>query len=571
MKVKVWDLEEDLSLSNFDEDITFNDKSNRSHGSIGSSSNDTSSPNTTQGQDNLDHSYHGAGHLTPSEPTMSISRSNSTHHNFTYSAALRPTDTAMKRSSVFQNSLTRNAKNATSKLATSKLIHELSVSAQVEKLKWRPPKRPLISADRSRHLISNNNQPDHHVAMLAVATTVTGATSGGCGKVYLWSCHRPFMPLSIVDGHEEKSVADFIWLDTPDVKEIPPRRIPTSSLSKIILSQQASSGVTNEVGGRSLIGTWQHVLTVGKDGKCLIQSFCRGQKPIAKVPPSAFAIAELSPFQKGFGSLQLIATHQNVPSGARNEYEVCGFRRDNMSAQAPGIFKEEAVPARGDNDNKNAFQWDPNLGGLKDQSVNLNLTFSTTDSGDLDSISTKAKSDEVVIAPEVVHLSRFADSYKLRKDSISRTKAAICRHNSNVARKLNCIALSQMWNMLASILEGSGSEDLADANFKKGFPRNALLFALLPTLKNILIERADAGDVQTCVVICEVMEVIPKKGPSAADVSLAVPGLNLMLVRQWYLSYIDLLQQMCLFSHATNLIRLSHDPEINKLNQQSTT
>ena len=558
MKVKVWDLEEDLSLSNFDEDITFNDRSNRSHGSIGSSS--------TQGQDHLDHSYHGSGHLTPpSEPTMSTSRSN---HNFTYSASLRPTDNAMKRSqSLFQNSLTRNAKNA-----TSKLIHELSVSAQVEKLKWRPPKRPIISADRSRHLLSNNNQPDHHVAMLAVATTVTGATSGGCGKVYLWSCHRPFMPLSIVDGHEEKSVADFIWLDTPDVKETGiPRRTTASSLSKIILSQQNSSGITNEVGGRSLTGTWQHVLTVGKDGKCLIQSFCRGEKPISKVPPSAFAIAELSPFQKGFGSLQLIATHQNVPSGASNEYEVCGFRRDNMSAQAPGIFKEEAAPARGGNDNKNAFQWDPNLGGLKDQSVNLNLAFSTTDSGDLDSIGAKAKSDEVAIAPEVVHLSRFADSYKFRKDSISRTKAAICRHNSNVARKLNCMALSQMWNMLASILEGSGSEDLADANFKKGFPRNALLFALLPTLKNLLIERADAGDVQTCVVICEVMEVIPKKSPSATDVSLAVPGLNLMLVRQWYLSYIDLLQQMCLFSHATNLIRLCHDPEINKLNQQSTT
>lgn len=570
MKVKVWDLEDELSLSKFDDNlghIHFNQRSNRSQdsGSGCSSSNETQSPKSPHGQECLDHSYHGQNFSSfQGELSLTSSRSN---HNFTVVGPHRSNDSTMKK----VQSLARNGKNS-----PSKLVHELSVSAQVEKLKWRPPKRPIVSADRSRYLLSNNTNPDHHEAMLAVATTVTGATSGGCGKVYLWSCQRPFMPLSIVDGHEEKSVSDFIWLDTPQVKKREsPRRVishmaSSSSLSlsrrKKNLAQQSSSVVSNE-GRVSLTGTWQHVLTVGRDGKCLVQSFCQGEKSISKVPPSAFAIAELSPFQKGFGSLQLIATHQNVPSGASNEYEVCGFRRDNMSAEAPGIFKEAAVHK---DNNKNAFQWDPNLGGLKDQSDNLDLTFSTTDSGDLNNIGNKAKSDTVIIAPEVVHLSRFADSYKLRKDSISKTKAAMSRYNSNVARQLNCMALAQMWSMLASLLEGSGSEDLADANPQQGFPRNALSFALLPTLKKLLIERADAGDVQTCVVICEVMEVIPKKSPSA-NVTLAIPGLNLMLVRQWYLSYIDLLQQMCLFSHATNLIRLCHDPEINKLNQQSTT
>ena len=36
-------------------------------------------------------------------------------------------------------------------------------------------------------------------------------------------------------------------------------------------------------------------------------------------------------------------------------------------------------------------------------------------------------------------------------------------------------------------------------------------------------------------------------------------------------SYIELLQQMCLFSHATDLIGRCRDPEISKLNQKSTT
>jgi hypothetical protein len=128
-----------------------------------------------------------------------------------------------------------------------------------------------------------------------------------------------------------------------------------------------------------------------------------------------------------------------------------------------------------------------------------------------------------------------------------------------------------MWRILASLVEGSGSDELANANLKKNSSLNALSFALLPTVKALLIERADAGDVQSCVVICEVMEVIPKNQTMENSSYLAIPGLDRILVRQWYLSYIELLQQMRLFPHATNLISKCRDPEIAKLNQQSTT
>lgn len=36
-----------------------------------------------------------------------------------------------------------------------------------------------------------------------------------------------------------------------------------------------------------------------------------GEKPILQVPKSAFALASLSPFQPGFGSLQIMSVHQN--------------------------------------------------------------------------------------------------------------------------------------------------------------------------------------------------------------------------------------------------------------------
>lgn len=567
MKVKVWDLEEDLSLTNIDASLAnlpINERSHRSHESTGSSSNDASSPKSTGGMGGLDTSYHGKTSSSYGDSSL-LSRS---AHGLIMSNSMHSSEitTTMKRI------ISPNPSTFTTRLAknVSKHLHELQLPAQVEKVHWRPPKRPINASDRSHFLKSPDSvAADHHEAMIAVATTVTGATSGGSGKVYLWSCHRPFMPLSIVDGHRIKSVADFIWLDTPDVEE------GGGGISRGAMSSRRNSSFfsyiqdTDNTTG-SLSGTWQHVLTVGKDGKCLVQSFCRGEKPISTVPPSAFAIAELSPFQKGYGSLQLIMAHQNVPSGRKNEFELCGFRRDKTSAKAPGIFKE--VPVSDYDDNVRKFVWDPSLGGLEKQSNNLDLTFSTTDSGDLKDILKVPDKNKVTIAPEVIHLSRFADAYKLRRDSRTRTKAAVCRHNSNVAKKLNCMALSQMWSMLSFLLEGCRSDDLSDLNNNQGIPRNALSFALLPTLKSLLIERADAGDIQTCVVLCEVMEVInPSSSTTNSALSLTIPGLDTSLVRQWYLSYIELLQQMCLFSHATNLIRLCRDPEIAKLNQQSTT
>jgi hypothetical protein len=51
----------------------------------------------------------------------------------------------------------------------------------------------------------------------------------------------------------------------------------------------------------------------------------------------------------------------------------------------------------------------------------------------------------------------------------------------------------------------------------------------------------------------------------------ALPDVGIDIIREWYLSYIDLLQQMCLFTQAASLIRNCNDPIIGALNQQSTT
>jgi hypothetical protein len=88
-------------------------------------------------------------------------------------------------------------------------------------------------------------------------------------------------------------------------------------------------------------------------------------------------------------------------------------------------------------------------------------------------------------------------------------------------------------------------------------------------MRALLEERGDAGDVQTCVALCELLQVLDNADTESQETR--VPGLELNLVREWYLSYIDLLQQMCLFSHASFLIRNCNDRVVGALNQQSTT
>lgn len=177
------------------------------------------------------------------------------------------------------------------------------------------------------------------------------------------------------------------------------------------------------------------------------------------------------------------------------------------------------------------------------------------------------QSSTICVAPEVVHLSRFAESYQLYPDERCPTRVGLCLLNADVAERLQCGPLSRMWRMLASSLRGSELDKLPRNDSP---PRNAMQFALLPTLRSLLEERANAGDAQTCVAVCEVLQVI-ELGSNARTKTTRVPGLELGLVRERYLSFIDILHQMCLFSHASFLIGHCNDASIGELNQQSTT
>eukprot|EP00536_Pseudo-nitzschia_multiseries_P002425 jgi/Psemu1/251619/estExt_Genewise1Plus.C_320062 len=458
----------------------------------------------------------------------------------------------------------------------------LSISASVTQVRWRPPSNDFIPSS-SRDDPNNNKQEimvDRHDSMLAVATARL-TSAGGSGTLSLWSFHRPFMSLSVVEGHEESAIADFVWVRTPQTvlhttsgnskskKQQLPASDTTLSSSHRLRSKSIDSPESNHyfedeaAGGEfySVSYIWQNVLSVGRDGQCIMQSFARGERRIRHVPSSCFAMANLSPFQQGYGSLQCFSVHQDVPNRDEDDFMLTGLRQDEHTARAPGVFHEEDLRSLVPEKSKHVRGLGQRLPSLVPE-----LRFSVTDQGNLDPNGLPIVNDEsaLCIAPEVLHLSRFARLYKMYPDLECPTRVELCLYNSRVAEQLKCGPLARMWKTVSTLLHASGLEEIPSHNATT--PTNAFQFVIFPTVKSLLLERAEAGDVQTNVVLCEVLQVIDPAGNQTR-----IPGLGIQLVREWYLSYIDLLHRMCLFSAAAFLIKHCRDPAIGALSQQSTT
>ena len=493
--------------------------------------------------------------------------------------------------------------------STSRPIYVLTVAASVTRVQWRPPcgdshGGPELGDDR-------------HDAHLAVSTAPLGwmsASGGAAGSVGLWSCHRPYMALSVVEGHTEGSVIDFVWLETPTPgthksssttaktnmtnasNTVPPAissgmrnhlhhhstsSVPATTSTEITNFRSLSSRNHVEDGGgldnseHSRVGLessvqggdiWQHVLSVGKDGRCLVQSLMRGKRPLARVPPSVFAMANLSPFQRGYGSLQLFTINQPIPSGPQHDYFLTGLRRDAVTAEAPGMFREtpseDELAAANERSTGSSNWWAGRRLPPKDPA----LSFHVLDQGDLDdnNLPQINQPSAVMVAPEVVHMSRFAASYLLRPTPDYPSRASLCHHNSQVADQLHCEQVAHMWETLAAMLEGSGVDGLEEDG-TTGMRNNVMQFLIFPTVQTMMEELAEQGDVQTCVAICEVLEILN------ADGTTKIQELDINLVREWYLSYIDMLRDMCLFSYATEIIQRCADPYIADSNKTSTT
>ena len=500
---------------------------------------------------------------------------------------------------------------STSSICRQPPEHVLAVAAPVKRVRWRPPaskahllqvqpstmmtavaattggqRSPAQSPSRinkaTMHHLPNNNMnnsnnddgggdhhddndhddkgtSDRHESMLAVATVpIKGESGGGSGFVALWSYDFPYMPLSILEGHKEGAVTDMAFLDAAQVAAT---QKGVSETGKGARPPSKSKPPTPKPGGGGGGGgvdpnkqeeeecIWQHILSVGKDGQCLIQSLARGDRPITHVPPSCFAMANLSPFQRGYGSLQIFSICQEVNRGSDS-----WLRMDHVTASAPGIFRVDNLTSQ-----RRIQRGNHNLVPRKKKGPIM--TFHSLDQGNLDHAGKPAtvgtNSDSAVIAPEVVHLSRFAEQYEFYPTVALPTRIDICLHNMQVAESLQNQTVAQIWQTVSGELERAAIDSLAVDVMEP-------IHDIKPVILGLLEGRANDGDVQSCVALCEVLEIVN------SDRSTQIPGLEIQLVREWYLSYIDLLRHMRLFSHACDVIRNCNDAFVSGQNKHST-
>jgi WD repeat-containing protein 24 len=210
---------------------------------------------------------------------------------------------------ISSNSSTGNMTGSRHRNMLKNILHVLSISASVTRIRWRP-----VSNDKC---LAKDGE-DRHDAMIAVATSqIKGASAGGSGLLSLWSYHRPYMPLSVVEGHKEGAVVDFDWLDTPQnatslgavnvstahasifSAESTTSRLPGVSSREVDSILYDGNGQTEEIEGSFRI--WQHVISVGRDGCCLVQSLVRGKRHFS----SQFPLIS-TPFTDNFGLYRVI-------------------------------------------------------------------------------------------------------------------------------------------------------------------------------------------------------------------------------------------------------------------------
>ena len=81
---------------------------------------------------------------------------------------------------------------------------------------------------------------------------------------------------------------------------------------------------------------------------------------------------------------------------------------------------------------------------------------------------------------------------------------------------------------------------------------------------DLLNERSEAGDVQTCVCVCEVIA-------NALGTEFLDGICSTDLRREWYWWYIQVLHRLQLWLPANELIQGSTDPAIQEMNKKSTS
>jgi len=414
-------------------------------------------------------------------------------------------------------------------------------------------------------------------------------TSSADRDVSLWDLNEPNVPICILRGHED-AVTDFVWLDTPLV---PVLTSPTKT-SKSIKQDEPS-----------FYNVYQHILSVSKDCRVLVQDLRGGFFPRQHMASSVTAISSKGhvAFQRGhisrsdsWGLLPNSETKSSLEYFNHHAFNdsislvTSSYKSSSVTESRSPIITTDAIIDILQNDfdfdeiSKHftmASQYVQDTSITNDSKVDEqdfiddtgNVYVGLADISDLNQ-SRKIRSERGAEAgafdPAMVCL--LAKSYSLgdTPSDTSSTSATTskknpvllaCEQNLNVATASGLRDKAAIWATVLTLLPNEitslqQSADSNDLNFD-GVPFT------IDLLGSILKELLENGDCQHFVVLCELLQ-----RTGLLQLSLKSADISDIRRQEGYISYLDILAKLQLFCAANSIIKASDSENISRLSMQ---
>eukprot|EP00612_Vaucheria_litorea_P006981 CAMPEP_0171471438 /NCGR_PEP_ID=MMETSP0946-20130122/707_1 /TAXON_ID=109269 /ORGANISM="Vaucheria litorea, Strain CCMP2940" /LENGTH=321 /DNA_ID=CAMNT_0012000933 /DNA_START=1332 /DNA_END=2294 /DNA_ORIENTATION=- len=201
-----------------------------------------------------------------------------------------------------------------------------------------------------------------------------------------------------------------------------------------------------------------------------------------------------------------------------------------------------------------------------------------------------------------------------------KTVRYLCTQNCNLANKYGQNSIASIWKIILILLKGPKNnfdlienlENMHQSNENEQIKENEILanddlkekkfvqieWLYKNVLREFLYERVEQGDMLHCVSVCEIIKewyvnesrLAPKlKNNEYECMNFALNdnlsfikfenigqgwhkllGLTAQTVREWYVSYVDILRRFGLFSVATEIIKYSFDPMVGRKSMLGT-
>jgi WD40 repeat protein len=143
--------------------------------------------------------------------------------------------------------------------------------------------------------------PDSYRTPPLLATVNNSPQLDNLGRVFVWDLVNPHLPVCTLDGHEHDLCVDFAWLSNSSSSSKRASTAPPGPPPDRVVRSSSNSSRTSAGGGKSTAaaptGWWgsgasvRGVLSVGRDGRLLVQELSSGWRPSSHMSSSIMAVS----------------------------------------------------------------------------------------------------------------------------------------------------------------------------------------------------------------------------------------------------------------------------------------